>query len=133
MIERLKEVPFQDFSLTFRKFEKARWNSTEYDYMFQVERQKVLNQDCGPEDDFKVIKKETNDVLVVPCLNLKETKPFRFASFIRSGNEDKVRIRAKNNIFSIGFQFFILRLWNCFRKWQQRCLALAWRTLMAVT
>lgn len=94
-MRRLKEIPYENFSVTLKKIDKASWNSTEYDYMFKVTKQEIMHPDsCHSGAQSNVVNKtKTNDILVVPCLNssVHSFENATFASLVRTADETQVK------------------------------------------
>lgn len=95
LINWLKQVPYQEFSFALNSIHNATWHLKDYEYMFKVERQKVVYPFCANGKNFKVIKSDYN-IKVVPCIKqrkqVKKWRLFNFAAFIRSSKESRVII-----------------------------------------
>lgn len=92
LILRLKQVPFEEFTMTIERLHQATWELTDSDYTFRVDRQHVVYPHCLMfEGDSKKVKLD-NDLLIVPCLNENVTqwKTFNLASYFRTADEKQV-------------------------------------------
>lgn len=86
LVTALKQVPFQDFILEIRGMNKNNWDSTDYDYLFRVEK-KIANPACQAGETFKKMKINGASV-IVSC----KDETWNFAKFLRNAPSDQVRI-----------------------------------------
>lgn len=98
LIRLLKTIPFEEFTFTLNKINKATWERRDYAFMFKVERLEVLHPNCT--ESTQVTRDQEGAFVISPCIkdHLSEWKTYNMATFVRTANESRVSILMSNEV-----------------------------------